>query len=101
MPSTTAFPSGTDGWAAHWTGGLILPLALALSWSAWQRGSGTWRLGLVGSKQTVFKRGSIEAPDDRVHLFRIGCVDEGESLGFLCLGITNDLHVVEDEVFCV
>jgi len=56
---------------------------------------------LIGAQQTILKRGAIEPADDGVHLFRVGGVNEGESLGFLGLGIPDHLHVVVDEIFRV
>jgi len=59
------------------------------------------RLGLIGAQQAVFQRRAIKAADDQVHLFRVGCVDECESLGLLRLGIADYFDIVVYEVFCV
>lgn len=57
-------------------------------------------LGLIGSQEPVFKRCAIEAPNDEIHLFCVGRVDERETLGLLCLGIANHFYVVECQVLC-
>ena len=57
-------------------------------------------LRLICSEKTILERCTVEAPDDEIHLFGVGCINEGEPLGFLCFRVANYLHVVESEVFC-
>ena len=56
---------------------------------------------MVGPKQPVFQRRTVETADDQVHLFRVGRVDKGETLRFLRFRIADYLDVIVDEVFCV
>src|SRR5579871_600978 len=62
---------------------------------------GFGRLGLICPQQSIFQRSAIEAADDRVHLFRVRRIDEGESLRFLRLWVANYFYVVVYKVFCV
>ena len=80
-------------------------------WSPGLRGSGaglaaglalgSGRLSLIGAKQAIFERGAIEAADDGIHLFRVGCVNKSKTLGFLGLRVPNHLDIVVNEVFRV
>jgi hypothetical protein len=62
---------------------------------------GPGRLRLIGAQQAIFERRAIKAADDRVHFFRVGRVDKGESLGLLGLWVADHLDIVVYEVFCV
>jgi hypothetical protein len=82
----------TSGGAIHWTG------------RPSPSGHGSlrsWRLGLIGPQQSIFERRAVKAPDDRVHFFRVGGVDKGESLRLLRLWVSDHLDIVVYEVFCV
>jgi hypothetical protein len=61
--------------------------------------AGAGRLRRVGSQQLAIKRGSIEALDDRLHLFGIRRLDESETLGFLCFWAADYFDGIADEVF--
>jgi hypothetical protein len=53
----------------------------------------------VGSQHAIFKRRSIEAADDRLHLFVGGCFDESEAFGFLRFVVTDHFDGIGHEVF--
>ena len=56
---------------------------------------------MIGAEQAIFERSAIKAADDQIHLFRIGCVDERETLRFLRFGVADHFDVVENQVLCV
>ena len=78
------------------------PIAGAGSWRthrtspsfAWSLGPG--RLRRVGAEQAVFQRRAIEPADNRVHLLRVGGIDESEALGLLCFGIADHFDRVRN-----
>ena len=92
-----SLPARAGGWRSpiHLSG-LSGALTLTLAGN-----SGLRRLSLIGAQQPVFQRGTVETADDQIHLFRVGCIDEGEPLRFLGLRIADYLDVIVDEVFCV
>ena len=57
-----------------------------------------WRLRRVGAKQAVFEWRTIEAADDRVHLFAVRGFDKRESLGFLRFVVADDLNRIRDQI---
>jgi hypothetical protein len=48
----------------------------------------------IRTQQPIFERRSVKALDDRLHLFLIGGLDEGESFGFLSFWIANYFDVI-------
>jgi hypothetical protein len=89
--------------AAAFTAGRSCGGSIYLAGWSWGRSRSfrSWGLGLIGPKQAIFQRRAVKTPDDRIHFFRVGRVDEGESLGLLSLWVADHLDIVVDEVFCV
>src|SRR5262249_54864607 len=57
------------------------------------------RLRWIRTKQTIFERRTIEAADDRIHLFGVRRFDERESLRLLRFRIADHFNRVRDEAF--
>ncbi|HYA17723.1 MAG TPA: hypothetical protein VEF06_09670 [Bryobacteraceae bacterium] len=57
------------------------------------------RLRRVCPKNLVFKRGSIEAADDRLHFFLRGRFHKCEALRFLRFVVPNYLDRIRDKIF--
>jgi hypothetical protein len=55
------------------------------------------RLSGIGPQQTVLKRRTVKAPDDRVHFIGIWRFDECESFRLLRFRIANYLNRVRDQ----
>jgi len=91
---SSTFAPGTGG--ARWAGRSSIHLAAGRE----PLTPGFGRLSLIGSEQPVFQWRAVETTNDQVHLFRIGGIDERESLGFLRFGIANYFDVVVNKVFC-
>jgi hypothetical protein len=53
----------------------------------------------IGAEQAILQRRAIETADNRVHLFRVGGIDESEALGFLRFRIADHFNRVRNQIF--
>jgi hypothetical protein len=53
----------------------------------------------IGAEQAVFQGRAIKPADNRVHLLRVGSIDESEALGLLRFGIADHFNCVRNQIF--
>jgi hypothetical protein len=53
----------------------------------------------IGAEQAVFQGRAIESADNRVHLLRVGGINEGEALGLLRFGVADHFNRVRNQIF--
>jgi hypothetical protein len=54
----------------------------------------------ICAKEAIFEGRTIEPADDGIHLFGVRCINEGESLRFLCFRVADHFHSIRNQVLC-